>query len=435
MILAVTASRWLQANVRSAADQMDGNPIQRNIFTVLLLIGVAVLIRRGKRTTDLLRANKPMVLFFLYCAASLIWSDYPDIAFKRWIKACGDLVAVLVILTDPQWRDALKRFLARVGFLLVPISVLLIQYYPYLGRAYKIQDGRQVFQGVANDKNMLGVICLIFGLGAAWRLANEWKELRRRGKNGPLIAQGMLLVMSLWLFSKANSMTSLACFMMAGVLVFLISRPSIARRRGFLHITVAAMLVVAFSALFLNMGSELVESMGRDATLTGRTELWNEIVGMNGNPLFGTGFESFWMGKRLDIIWGHHWWHPNEAHNGYLEVYLNLGWIGVTLLGAIIITTYRKMFVLLRRDYKVAGFLLPLFVIGVAYSFTEAGFRLLNPIWISFMISAMAAPQVLISKDVGHPDIAASTSPTAMPAAIPESAAILRQRSSSLLLQ
>jgi len=75
MILGATASKWLQTYPRSAADQLDGNPIQRNIFTALMLMGLIVLAIRRHNVAAVLRANKIVVLFFLYCALSLIWSD------------------------------------------------------------------------------------------------------------------------------------------------------------------------------------------------------------------------------------------------------------------------------------------------------------------------------------------------------------------------
>ena len=54
----------------------------------------------------------------------------------------------------------------------------------------------------------------------------------------------------------------------------------------------------------------------------------------------GTGFESFWLGPRLDKIWSVYRWRPTQAHNGYLEIYLNLGWIGIMLLAVVIFTGY-----------------------------------------------------------------------------------------------
>ena len=50
------------------------------------------------------------------------------------------------------------------------------------------------------------------------------------------------------------------------------------------------------------------------------------------NPIFGTGFESFWLGKRLEQLQGIFFFFPNEAHNGYLEVYLNLGLMGLFIV-------------------------------------------------------------------------------------------------------
>lgn len=72
------------------------------------------------------------------------------------------------------------------------------------------------------------------------------------------------------------------------------------------------------------VGGFALETMGKDTSLTGRTKIWDLALSLSGNPLFGTEFESFWLGPRLDKIWSVYW-RITEAHNGYLEVYLNLG--------------------------------------------------------------------------------------------------------------
>jgi O-antigen ligase len=133
--------------------------------------------------------------------------------------------------------------------------------------------------------------------------------------------------------------------------------------------------------------------MGRDPSLTGRTEIWKEVLALNTNPILGTGFESFWLGDRLEKIWANYWWHPNEAHNGYLEVYLNLGLVGVVLLAGVIVTGYRNVIRLLRWDAETGRIILAFFVVGIVYSFTEAGFRVLGAVWIFFLLATMAAPR------------------------------------------
>ena len=63
---------------------------------------------------------------------------------------------------------------------------------------------------------------------------------------------------------------------------------------------------------------------------------------MHTNPIFGTGFESFWLGERPKQLEGIFFFIPNEAHNGYLETYLTLGLIGVFLLIGLFVATSGK---------------------------------------------------------------------------------------------
>ena len=92
--------------------------------------------RRRQLSASLIAANWPIACYFLFCLMSVVWSDFPDVSIKRWIKATGDVVMTLVVITDPQPLVALRRLFSRVGFLLLPLSALFIKYYPELGRGY-----------------------------------------------------------------------------------------------------------------------------------------------------------------------------------------------------------------------------------------------------------------------------------------------------------
>ena len=81
---------------------LNGSPMDAAIFAALLIIGVMVLLHRRKKTSAYLAVNGPILLYFLYCLMSVMWSPFHDSAFKRWTKAVGDLVMVLIILTDGQ---------------------------------------------------------------------------------------------------------------------------------------------------------------------------------------------------------------------------------------------------------------------------------------------------------------------------------------------
>ena len=369
-------------------ENLEDSQLERGLYAVLLALGSAVLITRGKRVFALLRMNAPMVLFFVYCAVSILWSDYPSAALTRWIKSLGDLVMVLIVLSDLDPSTALKRFLAWPSFILVPLSILLINYYPLVGRSYKLQNGKQLFLGVTNNKNLLGLLCLVFGLAAAWRVLLWFRESKHTRGKKPVIVHGAILAMVFWLFWKANSMTSLACFVLAGLLLVATSSNGISQKRRLVHVFTLIVLALASDVLFFDAGGGLITAIGRDPTLTGRTELWGEVLSIAGNPLIGTGFESFWQGSRLEKLWSIHWWHPNQAHNGYLELFLNLGWIGLTLLTVIILTGYRRATKDLTHHEGTASLRLAYVVVAVIYSFTEAGFRLMSPAWICLMLAS-----------------------------------------------
>src|SRR5205823_3503127 len=125
--------------------------------------GWIVLAARTERVRAVLGANKLLVVFFCYCTVSILWSDFPFVAFKRLTKGIGNLTMVLVILSDPNPVAAIRRFFARSGFLLIPLSVLLIKYYPALGRVYNRWSWEAYSTGVSTDKNSLGGVCLIVG--------------------------------------------------------------------------------------------------------------------------------------------------------------------------------------------------------------------------------------------------------------------------------
>jgi exopolysaccharide production protein ExoQ len=370
----------------------DGSPTDRLVYSVLLLAGLIVLATRRRRVFEVLRANWPLAAFFAYCAFSIMWSDYPDVAFKRWIKSLGDVVMVLIVLTDRDRYAAIKRVLTRTGFLLIPISVLFIKFYPALGRAYAQWFWTPYYIGVTTNKNELGRISLLFGLGFLWRFLNALRNPQHSARNRQLLAFAACLAMVFWLFWMAHSMTSLSCFLLAGSLLIVTSFRTVARRPWVVHLMVFAIFSVSITVLFLDMGSGVLSTMGRDPTLTGRTEIWKLVLGMTGNPLVGTGFESFWLGKRLEKMWSIYWWHPREAHDGYIEVFLNLGWLGIVMFGIVLVTGYRTVMNAFRRNAEEGKLRLAYLVAAVAYNFAESAFGPLSLTWIFFLLATFTVP-------------------------------------------
>lgn len=372
---------------------LDGSPIDRFASTSLLIIGLWIAASRHKRVGVFLRNNAPILAFVAYCGISVLWSDYSFVAFKRWVKSLSDIVIVLVVLTDHEPFVAMRRLLSRVVFILVPLSVLFVKYYPDLGREYNKWTYVPAYSGVTETKNELGMLCLIFGLGSIWRILAARKVTENSQRRRQMLAHGVIVLMVLWLFYLANSMTSIMCFSLATVVIIAAQMTRMGRKPAVMRFLVAVFVLASAAALFSGGGGAVLSTMGRDPTLTGRTNIWQSVLSVSGNPFTGTGFESFWLGDRLQQIWKMTMPGLQEAHNGYLEVYLNLGFMGLALLLIVIATGYRNSMTQFRYDASTGSLSLAYFAVGVIYSFTEAGFRETTLIWTFFLLASSRFPQ------------------------------------------
>jgi hypothetical protein len=375
---------------------------------VLLAAGIVVLIRRSSRTSAFLKPSWPILIYFAFSLLSVLWSDFPFVAFKRWTKAIGDLVMVLIVVTDAEPAAALRRFLSRTGFVLLPLSILLIQYFPVLGRATS-SAGRLVNTGVTMHKNALGVITLVLSLGALWRVLTllQARGLPNRGRR--LLAQGALLAFGVALLVMSHSATSVACFALGAALLLVTLLPAIRRRPSAVHVLVLMIMLAGGGTMLLGGEAAVVHALGRQTDLSSRLEIWATVLPVVPNRVVGAGFESFWAGPRLERLYRDGdrrglYMHINEAHNGYIEVYLNLGWVGVGLIAIVLIGGYQRALAAFRCDPATGGLMLAYVVTAASYSITEAGFRLLNPVWIFLLLAVVTAGGIAAGADEGAPE-------------------------------
>src|SRR5258708_7587057 len=391
-------SMWLEMGSTSEdtlAATLNGNPVDAAVFAALLVIGLIVLLHRKKKTSAYLAVSAPIVLYFLYCLISVTWSPFHEPAFKRWTKAVGDLVMVLVILTDGQPIAALRRAYSRVGFILFPFSVMMIRYTD-IGRGYDA-DGTPSNVGVTTNKNTLGLIVFVISLGVLWNVRSIFthKDEPHRGRR--LVAQCTLLAFGITLLQMAHSATSVICLILGAGLMFSTSLDFIRKRPGRVLALSLGVVLVGGLGLFLGGGSAVSESLGRGGGLSGRTDIWACSIAAAGNPVIGTGFESFWNANAtrvnhcLQLLGFVDLSDLNSAHNGYLQIYLDLGMVGVCLIGVILISGYRYASKAFQYNPEFGSLMLACIVTGTFYSITEAGFRIMTPTWISLLLGVVGS--------------------------------------------
>jgi O-antigen ligase len=385
-------SQWLGMQAASVATALEeGNPLDRAIWSVLILLAIWILASRSFRWSSFFASNLFLMAFLAFALVSVLWSDFPLIALKRWLRDVGSYLVILVVLSDSRPLEAVRTLLRRVCYLLVPLSVLLIRYYRDVSVLYDPWSGQPEYVGPTTSKNSLGVLCLVSGLFFFWDTVTRWSNRREPRTRRIIIINLAFIAMSLWLLGLSNSVTSRVCLVI-GFLTIALAHSGLGKRHpGFVNALIPATfflyLIVAFG---FGMNGEMAQAVGRNADLTGRTVIWPALLSMHTNPLLGTGYESFWLGPRLEWLWQKNL-HVNEAHNGYLEVYLNLGLIGLALLVGFLISSYRTICKRLAPFSPLGSLGLALWIALLFRSMTEASFRC-GLMWLTFLLGAVTVP-------------------------------------------
>jgi hypothetical protein len=324
---------------------------------------------------------------------------------------------------DPDGKDpvrAVKAVFARYTYLVIPLSVVFIKYFPDIGREYNRWTWLPLYIGAAINKNELGMALVVCGLFLVWDMFGAKRgEIESESPSETMYEspreswyQGMfesaddesgerwgaewadrfgrivLFVMVAWLLVISNSSTATACLFL-GIGGFFLLR--FQRVAGYLG-TVSLVLASIALSLYLYDPGVFVGVLGRDTTFTGRTDLWADLLHVRIDPFLGEGYKSFWLGPWVMNLWEKYPFRVNQAHNGYLEIYLNGGLVGVGLLAGMIVATGSKLKNGLLSGNPLGMFFFPLFFTSLINNITEATFNALSIIWFVIILSALYSP-------------------------------------------
>jgi O-antigen ligase len=93
-------------------------------------------------------------------------------------------------------------------------------------------------------------------------------------------------------------------------------------------------------------------------------------------------------------LWAKWWWRPIQAHNGYIETYLNLGFVGIALFAGMILSTFQKISRALLTNFQFARFRMGFLFVILLYNFTEATFKGVSIVWTVFYLIAIDYPRM-----------------------------------------
>ncbi len=386
----------------SIGQYLEGNIYNRIIFSSLLVIGLIILYSKRNKLKSNAGISILPFLLYLFVLISTLWSTYPVVSFKRWLMIFGHLVMVIIILISDDYLKALEHILRRYFFVIIVFSVLVVKYFKNIGFQMMVH-GTRVWSGIMTHKNDLGPACAFAILFFMWRICKREKK--------HILSDLILLLLSIYLIIRSNSATAIAILLLGIVLFLFLYFYSYSTKR----IKLVALLLTIFLGSFLvwrdllnEVLSPIYFILGRDPSITGRVPLWNDLIQIgNRRLLFGSGYENFWLTNFIHI-WPKYTFRPNNAHNGYLDIYLNLGLIGLILFLTIVILSLRGLARKIEIDRTFYGLYFIYFVMILINNITETFFLKADLHWFLLLILSFIGirkVELAFNDDVAKPDV------------------------------
>jgi exopolysaccharide production protein ExoQ len=378
-------------------DRTDGSPLFQLFSGAIYLAAIGSLVIRGipYSTFRIVLRAWPLVLLVALTLVSTLWSQAPDSTFRRAAALILTASFALFLVVRFDLRALLK--LVAISFAIFCIGSVLIALVPGVG----ITPGGKyagAWRGLSLQKNSFGRT-LALGI-AVLAAAVATGQIERSIK---IAALGGLAFLLLLLSQSATALVTAFASLGVGTVLYAALGGRFGRIKLRLELGLAFLLIVVPSVFFLvsYYWYDILTALGRDPTLSGRVKLWQWAIGMNETrEWLGSGYRAFWIDANTRYFSESFYWDadpdgnrrgslgPDHSHSGYVDVYLEFGFLGLALFGTLIASSLVKLRSLLMRGGFGAGLILAVVLSFVLiYSSTErAILQQSEDLWLFVMV-------------------------------------------------
>jgi exopolysaccharide production protein ExoQ len=363
-----------------AAAGLEPNPVARTLKIAMILIGALVIFAHIKETRALIkRVNVFFLGFLVLSLMSVAWSFDQSATLNRYVSNMATVLVSCAFCLAGWHRKRFQNVVRPILTLLLAGSLVYILMAP----EDALDFDKAGYHGLTSQKNPFGELCALGTL--MWMhgwISGEVKSLRA-------LLGAALGWTCLWLSKSSTSLlaTAFASWLM---LMILRTSPSLRRYTPYLVGSFACLVILyALAVLQLVPGlatillGPIAAITGKDLTFTNRAMIW-DIIKEHAqlHPILGTGYGAYWTGavptSPSYVFLSRMYFWPSEAHNGYLDVVNDLGFVGLICLLGYLTVYVRQSLQLFRNDRPQGALYLALF-------FQQAMTNLSESCWFSPM--------------------------------------------------
>jgi exopolysaccharide production protein ExoQ len=378
------------------ADLGAANPLN-TISNVIVLAMVLLLHLRHARATLRYTPALWLILGLLVLAfASTFWSEYPDITLRRASSLATGALWAWYVAVRYDLSDVVRLFAQTLAFLALTSLAIAIAI-PGIGGADPL--GPDGWRGVFATKNDLGAA---MSIGAATYI---YLLTAREQRLSALLLRLAGLACCLTLLYLSESRTSWVLAMVAPI-ICIVNR--LMHRRiaiGIIIWTIFILILAPGTVLLAEQLSVIAPMLGRDATLTGRADLWAMLPAfISERPWLGYGYGGFWVesSPRVDFIWNAIGWAAPHSHNGWLDVLLDLGIVGLTIMAVQLLLVLVKTIRAVIAGHEPDAQFLMLMTVGLLINnLAESSLVRPGQNWVTLVMSVVFLARIAAERAAG----------------------------------
>lgn len=309
------------------------------VYLFLFFSSLVILSKRFDNILSFIRSEKYLSLFILLCLLSAIWSDYSFLSIKRSFQLFVMFLVIVEALVNIDPKILLKQLKIVVSIYLF-FNLYACRFIPAA-----IDPVFGTWRGMEVQKNWLAqnsLYCLLSSI--VFFRFDKTRYMK--------LFDSLLILVSVLIIYKAHSSTNLIAVVIIVFMGIIFQIESIFNNLGIGRsiLGLTFLFILTLGGIFLIFSSEIFGLIpgyfGKDTTLSGRVDIWDFVWNdIAKRLLLGYGFATYWImgSSRLEIFASYfEGFMVNEAHNGYLEILLQLGVIGfIFFLFPIIAYVYR----------------------------------------------------------------------------------------------
>jgi O-antigen ligase len=352
----------------------------------IYMIALILLLPRLNDILTLLNGNKALVCFIGLIMLSALWSELPAVTLRRGLALTGTTIFAVYLALRFRASEFMIMLALAFGFTAVE-NLLFVWLAPDVAIHKYSNEG--AWKGALGHKNIMGrtmVLCIL----VMWAVAPQVRAYK--------VLLWSIIALSVFVIAMSQSRTSwLAGAGLVLAIPFLkyLQRSQIPLMARILLVAIAGL--GGLGVLIFEFADVGLQAVGRDATFTGRTDIWLAAIEAGSDkPILGHGYRTFWtLGLTNSLLIG-------NGHNSFIDLWAELGMAGVGLFFATFIVTGRRALQRLaksndRRAQWYVIYLLFMLVFGMAAQvFPDHG----SIAWVLYIVIAMYLTPFRVAHEV-----------------------------------